>query len=75
MVRSKTQAPKCQEFWPSQYNIKHDVYLGTTKLIPPHRHSVSIAQNREEVLRYEMQSYDGYKTFETKNQCKFKLCL
>lgn len=41
IVRAKSQVSKCHEFQPFQYDKKHSVYLGVTKLAPSHKRTVN----------------------------------
>lgn len=72
MIRAKTEVSKYQDFWSFKYDKEHNMYLGTTKLDPTRKHNVCIAQNIMEVLRYEIEFYNGSRTFDTKDQWKIK---
>lgn len=47
----------------------------TRKPFPSYKHTVSIAQNAAEILRYGMQLYSRYGTFETKDKWRLQLGL
>lgn len=67
MVHAKTHVSKGQDLLPFQYDKMYIVHLGTTKLVTSHKSSLSIAQGTVEVYRYQIQLFDGYRTFETMN--------
>lgn len=54
---------------------KNIVYLGTMKLMSLHKRSVSTAENALHFLWHGTIGYNGYRTFENKNQLETKLGL